>query len=120
MVATTTASERGHAGAVSMTRAGEPAPSPRREEYPAPVLAALRGYLVYSVSHLVFHATHLTGISPGGAAFLVTSLSVEPLLAAALLLLSWRAAPRRVSQPAGPPPGRDSRPADPGSRARSS
>lgn len=84
--------------------------------YAEPVLVrvALVAYLVYAVSHLVFHATHLAGMSAAGAAFLLTSLSVEPVAGVALLVLAVRVSPRPPA-----PPGRDSTPADPGSQARS-
>jgi len=62
------------------------------------IRVALAAYLVYSVSHLLFHVTHLTGLSPGGSAFLVTSLTLLPAFALALLILAARA-------------GRDKRPA---------
>lgn len=54
---------------------------------------ALAAYLVYSASHLLFHATHLTGMSPGGTAFLLTGLSLLPLIALALLILATRPRP---------------------------
>jgi hypothetical protein len=54
------------------------------------IRVALVAYLVYSVSHLLFHVTHLMGLSPGGTAFLLTGLSLLPLIALALLILSIR------------------------------
>ena len=60
------------------------------------IRVALAAYLVYSISHLLFHITHLTGLSAGGAAFLVTSLTLLPVLALALLILATRAR-RRIS-----------------------
>jgi hypothetical protein len=54
------------------------------------IRVALVAYLVYSVSHLLFHVTHLMGLSPGGTAFLLTGLSLLPLIALALLILSTR------------------------------
>ena len=57
------------------------------------VRVALAAYLVYSVSHLLFHVTHLTGLSAGGTAFLVTSLTLLPVFALALLILAARAGP---------------------------
>ena len=51
---------------------------------------ALAAYLVYSVSHLLFHATHLMGLSPGGTVFLLTGLIALPLIALALLILAAR------------------------------
>ena len=60
------------------------------------IRVALAAYLVYSVSHLLFHVTHLTGLSAGGIAFLVIGLTLLPLLALALLILATRAT-RRIS-----------------------
>jgi len=60
------------------------------------IRVALAAYLVYSISHLLFHITHLTGLSAGGAAFLVTSLTLLPVLALALLILAARDR-RRIS-----------------------
>ena len=61
------------------------------------IRVALAAYLVYSVSHLLFHVTHLTGLSAGGTAFLVTGLTLLPALALALLILASRAG-RRASR----------------------
>ena len=58
------------------------------------IRVALAAYLVYSVSHLLFHVTHLTGLSAGGTAFLVTGLTLLPALALALLMLASRAGRR--------------------------
>lgn len=57
------------------------------------IRVALAAYLVYSVSHLLFHVTHLTGLSAGGTAFLVTSLTLLPAFALVLLILAARAGP---------------------------
>ena len=57
------------------------------------IRVALAAYLVYSVSHLLFHVTHLTGLSAGGTAFLVTSLTLLPVFALVLLILAARAGP---------------------------
>jgi len=78
----------------------------------AVIRVALTAYLVYSVSHLLFHVTHLAGLSARGAAVLLTGLAAEPAAAAALLLLA-----RRISAPPPGPAGRRSRPADSGKRA---
>lgn len=51
---------------------------------------ALAAYLVYSVSHLLFHLTHLGGMPAGGIAFLITSLILLPVIALALLILATR------------------------------
>lgn len=92
---------------------------------PVLVRVALTAYLVYTVSHLAFHATHLGGISPAWRAGLIVSLSVLPAYAAALLLLARRAAPLRrgpaqISSRRPAPARRGSTPAGPGSRGRSS
>lgn len=55
------------------------------------VQAALAGYLVYSVSHLAFHATHLAGLPATDAALLLTGLALLPVFALALLLTATRA-----------------------------
>jgi hypothetical protein len=60
------------------------------------IRVALAAYLVYSISHLLFHVTHLAGLSAGGIAFLVIGLTLLPLLALALLILATRAT-RRIS-----------------------
>ena len=57
------------------------------------IRVALAAYLVYSVSHLLFHVTHLTGLSAGGMAFLVTGLTLLPAFALALLILAACAGP---------------------------
>ena len=57
------------------------------------ILVALAAYLVYSVSHLLFHVTHLTGLSAGGTAFVVTGLTLLPAFALALLILATRVRP---------------------------
>ena len=54
------------------------------------VQAALAGYLVYSVSHLLYHVTHLGGLSAGGTAFLITGLTLLPAVALTLLILATR------------------------------
>lgn len=73
------------------------------------IRVALAAYLVYSVSHLLFHLTHLTGLSPGGTAFLVTGLIALPAIALALLVLATRPHP--------PASADRERPADRASRA---
>jgi hypothetical protein len=54
------------------------------------VQAALAGYLVYSVSHLAFHATHLMSLPATGAELLLTGLVLLPAFALALLLVAAR------------------------------
>ena len=80
------------------------------------IRAALAGYTVYAVSHLLFHATHTGGLPTTDAAALLTALSLLPVLALGLLVLASRAGspPRQISppRPGGPgsiPAGRDSR-----------
>ena len=63
------------------------------------IRVALAAYLVYSVSHLLFHVTHLTGLSAGGTAFLVTGLTLLPAIALALLILATRPHPPLASPP---------------------
>lgn len=50
--------------------------------------AALAAYLVYSGSHLAFHATGQAPLTPGQRALLLTSLTLLPAIALALLLLT--------------------------------
>ena len=57
------------------------------------IRVALAAYLVYSVSHLLFHVTHLTGLSAGGTAFVVTGLTLLLAFALALLILATRVRP---------------------------
>jgi len=57
------------------------------------IRVALAAYLVYSVSHLLFHVTHLSGLSAGGTAFVVTGLTLLPAFALALLILATRVRP---------------------------
>jgi len=80
------------------------------------IRAALVGYLVYAVSHLLFHATHLHGIPGTDAVALVTALSLLPALALVLLILAGRARASagrvttpRPGDPGSTPAGRDSR-----------
>ena len=64
---------------------------------------ALAAFLVYSISHLVFHLTDLMGLSAGGAALLITNLALLPAIAIALLVLTIRpglAHPNTFSAPA--------------------
>jgi hypothetical protein len=83
------------------------------------IRAALAGYIVYAVSHLLFHATHIGGLPTADAAALLTVLSLLPAFALGLLALASRAGspPGRVSPPR--PGGPDSTPADRDSRTRS-
>lgn len=55
------------------------------------VQAALAGYLLYSVSHLAFHATHLDRLPATDAALLLIALALLPAFALALLLSATRA-----------------------------
>ncbi len=67
------------------------------------VQAALAGYLVYSVSHLAFHATHLAGLPTTDATLLLTGLALLPAFALALLLIAGRRRqePRNTPSQAG-------------------
>jgi hypothetical protein len=71
------------------------------------VQAALAGYLVYSVSHLAFHVTHLDRLPATDAALLLTGLVLLPALALALLLSAARA-----TAPDGRPERGEGEPAD--------
>jgi len=65
------------------------------------IRAALAGYTVYALSHLLFHATHTGGLPATDAAALLAGLSVLPAFALGLLALASRAGspPGRVSPP---------------------
>jgi hypothetical protein len=54
------------------------------------VCGALTGFIVYTVSHLLFHATHLDGFGTSDAVELVTVLAVDAVLPIALLLVARR------------------------------
>ena len=54
------------------------------------IRVALAAYIVYSVSHLLYHVTHLGGLSAGGTAFLITGLTLLPAVALTLLILATR------------------------------
>lgn len=53
------------------------------------IRAALASFLTFAVLHLVFHATHLTGISRAGATGLVIALALQVALPAVLLVSTW-------------------------------
>src|SRR5262249_55203797 len=58
---------------------------------------ALAAYVVYSVPHLLFHLTHLTGLRAGALAFLAPGLPLRPAMSLALLLPpAWPGARFRV------------------------
>lgn len=68
------------------------------------VQAALAGYLVYSVSHLAFHATHLDRLPATDAALQLTGLVLLSAFALALLLSAAQAtAPDGRPEPEGEP-----------------
>lgn len=62
------------------------------------IRAALASFLTFAVLHLVFHATHLSGMSRAGATGLVIALAVEAALAAVLLAATW---PATLARPGG-------------------
>ena len=72
------------------------------------VQAALAGYLVYSVSHLAFHATHLDRLPATDAALQLTGLVLLPAFALALLLSAAQA-----TAPDGRPEPGEGEPAHP-------
>lgn len=51
---------------------------------------ALSANLVWTVPHLVFHATHLDHFSTGDAVGQTTALAIAVVLPATLLALTWR------------------------------
>ena len=73
------------------------------------VQAALAGYLVCSVSHLAFHATHLDRLPATDAALQLTGLVLLPAFALALLLSAAQAA----TAPDGRPEPGEGEPAHP-------
>jgi hypothetical protein len=84
------------------------------------IRAALAGYLVYTVTHLVFHVTHLAGLPGADPVLLTIGLALLPAVAAGLLLLTARAQDRPGSPAPPRPPHQGSTPARRGSRGRSS
>lgn len=54
---------------------------------------ALAAYIVYALSHLLFHLTHLDHLTPASETALVTGLLLLPAIAIALLFLTTQAAP---------------------------
>lgn len=66
------------------------------------IRVALAAYLVYSVSHLLYHVTHLGGMSAAGIAFLVTGLTLLPAVALVLLILAARRPEERARRPGLP------------------
>ena len=54
------------------------------------VLAALVGWLVADLPHLVYHAAHLDALSTGDGTAEIISLALGPAIAAALLVLVAR------------------------------
>jgi hypothetical protein len=84
------------------------------------IRAALAGYLVYTVTHLVFHTTHLSGLPGADPVLLTIGLALLPAVAMGLLVLTARV-PDPPGRPAPPrPPHQGSTPARRGSRGRSS
>jgi hypothetical protein len=79
------------------------------------VRVALTAFIVYSVSHLLFHATHPAGLTAAGAVLLFTGLALLPGLGLGLLILTFRADPA-VSRPGSP--GQGSAPAGRGRLGR--
>jgi hypothetical protein len=65
------------------------------------VMAALTGFAVYAVTHLLFHLLHLEHFSLAGAAGVGTGLGLEAALPFALMALAR--ASRPPARPAAPP-----------------
>jgi hypothetical protein len=88
------------------------------------VMTALIAFQVYALTHLIFHLTHLMGMTGAALALNTAGLSVVAAIPAALLIIAARAGPHDVAATSGnhgdaaqsgtdsPPPG----PADLGSR----
>jgi hypothetical protein len=54
------------------------------------VSGALIGYIVFAVTHVLFHATHLDGFGAADAVEVVTVLAVSAVIPIALLVLARR------------------------------
>jgi hypothetical protein len=54
------------------------------------VCGALIGYLVFAVTHVLFHATHLDGFGAADAVEVVTGLAIFAVIPIALLVLARR------------------------------
>jgi H+/Cl- antiporter ClcA len=66
------------------------------------VTGALTGFIVFAVTHVLFHATHLDGFTTSDAVEVLTVLTVDAIIPIVLLLVA-----RRVRQSADPSPRRD-------------
>lgn len=64
------------------------------------VAAALVAYLMYTVPHFVFHATHLEHFSTSDAIVQTTGLAIDVLLPLALLVLNAKVASAPRGRPA--------------------
>jgi hypothetical protein len=60
---------------------------------------ALGAYAVFAVPHLIYHQTHLEGLTPGEVWFVLVTLWVAVLLPAMLLVLTRQVANSSVSPP---------------------
>ena len=60
---------------------------------------ALGAYAVFAVPHLVYHQTHLEGLTPGEVWFVLVLLWIAVLLPAMLLVLTRQVAKSSVSPP---------------------
>jgi hypothetical protein len=65
------------------------------------VRGALVGYLVFAVTHVAFHATHLAGFTTADAVDVVTGLASYAAIPVALLVLAERV--QRKSRPSNVP-----------------
>lgn len=67
--------------------------------HPLLVRAALGAFLVFAVPHLIFHATHLNGLTTGAAVTELVALSIAGALPAFLLALTRTTRRARPSSP---------------------
>jgi hypothetical protein len=56
------------------------------------VRAALAGYATFAILHLVFHASHLSGMPPHDSIVLVIALALDAVIPLALLTVAGRPA----------------------------
>ena len=63
------------------------------------VVAVALAWLVTSVPHLAYHLAHLDGLAPGDRVGEVVSLALVPAVAACVLVVGARSAPRADADP---------------------
>jgi hypothetical protein len=65
------------------------------------VLTALIAFLVYALTHLIFHLTHLTGMTGAALVLNTAGLGVVAAIPAALLIIATRAEPHDLAAAPG-------------------